>query len=164
MNYNRIMRIQGKKNFNLLTALLVKTSRKRLPTLKHCNFLSCANIALTVSCEHWVKSPSNRGFHYRKKKSRRFLQNITFWIWTRKKMTVFNVIEKRQRSRFIAFRFSTEIIIAKPKVNIHPKIQSLFLLRSDFFVLFRFPGRVTAFCSSASWSCLDFQHHCYIAC
>ena len=79
-------------------------------------------------------------------------------------MTVFNVIEKRQRSRFIAFRFSIEIIIAKPKVNIHPKIQSLFLLRSDFSVLFRFPGRVTAFCSSASWSCLDFQHHCYIAC
>ena len=62
------MRIQGKKNFNLLTALLVKTGRKRLPTLKHCNFLSCANIALTVSCEHSVKSPSNRGFHYRKKK------------------------------------------------------------------------------------------------
>ena len=60
-------------------------------------------------------------------------------------MTVFNVIEKRQRSRFIAFRFFTEIIIAKPKVNIHPKIQSLFLLRSDFFVLFRFPGRVTTF-------------------
>ena len=82
----------------------------------------------------------------------------------KKKNDRFNVIEKRQRSRFIAFRFFTEIIIAKPKVNIHTKIQSLFLLRSDFFLLFRFPGRATAFCSGASWFCLDCQHHCYMAC
>ena len=27
--------------------------------LKHCSFLNLANIALTVSCEHWVECPSN---------------------------------------------------------------------------------------------------------
>ena len=61
-------------------------------------------------------------------------------------MTVFNVIEKQQRSRFIAFRFFTEIIVAKPKVNITLKF--LFVSRAEL---------------QLSWSCLDFKHHCYIA-
>ena len=51
----------------------------------------------------------------------------------------------------------SSVIVAKPKVNIHGKIQSLFLLRSDFFVLIRFPFRATAFYSGASWPCLDFH-------
>ena len=79
-------------------------------------------------------------------------------------MTVFNIIEIRQRSRFIAFRFFTEIIVAKPNVNITLKFSPCSYLEVTFFVLIRFPGRATAFCSSASWSCLDFQHHCYITC
>ena len=33
---------------------------------------------------------------------------------------------KTTKITFFAFRFFTEIIIAKPKVNIHSKIQSLF--------------------------------------
>ena len=44
--------------------------------------------------------------------------------WTRTKM-------KKQKS---------SLIIAKPKVNIHGKIQSLVLLRSDFFCSYSFPG------------------------
>lgn len=53
-------------------------------------------------------------------------------------MTVIDDTEKRQKSRFGGI--FTEIIVAKPKVNIHSKSQSLFYLRSDFFVLIRFPG------------------------
>ena len=53
-------------------------------------------------------------------------------------MTVIDDTEKRQKSHF--WGIFTEIIVAKPKVNIHNKIQSLFYLRSDFFVLIRFPG------------------------
>ena len=53
-------------------------------------------------------------------------------------MTVIDDIEKRQKSRF--WGIFTEIVVAKPKVNIHSKIESLFYLRSDFFVLIRFPG------------------------
>ena len=79
-------------------------------------------------------------------------------------MTIFNIKEKRQRSRFIAFRFFKEIIVAKPKVNITLKFSPCSYLEVTLFVLIRFPSRATAFCSSASSSCLDFQHHCYIAC
>ena len=32
------------------------------------------------------------------------------------------------------------------------------------FVLLRFPGRDIAFCSSATWPCLNFQHHDCTAC
>ena len=32
------------------------------------------------------------------------------------------------------------------------------------FVLIRFQGQTTVFCSSASWPCLDFQHHDCITC
>ena len=39
-------------------------------------------------------------------------------------MIVFDVIEKKDT--FFAFRFFTEIIVAKPKVGTHSKIQSLF--------------------------------------
>jgi len=42
-------------------------------------------------------------------------------------MIVFSVMVKRQKSRFLPSGFLyTEIIIAKPKVNIHSEIQSLF--------------------------------------
>ena len=49
-------------------------------------------------------------------------------------MTVFNVIEKRQRSRFIAFRFFTEIIIAKPKVKKFSRCSCLEVTFLFFFV------------------------------
>ena len=39
-------------------------------------------------------------------------------------MTVFNVIEKQQKSRFSFHFFFIKIIVANPKVNIHIKIQS----------------------------------------
>ena len=48
----------------------------------------------------------------------------------------------------------------KPAI-VHSEIQSLFKLGSDFFVLIRFPGRSLWY--SASWPCLDFQHHDCIA-
>ena len=63
-------------------------------------------------------------------------------------MTVFSVMVKRQKSRLLPSGFFyTEIIIAKPKDNIHSKskIQSLFLLRSSFFVLICFLGHATPF-------------------
>ena len=34
----------------------------------------------------------------------------------------------------------SSVIVAKPKVNIHGKIQSLFLIISDFFCSYSFPG------------------------
>ena len=36
----------------------------RPSALKHCNFLSGVNMALTVSCEHWVECPSNWDFQW----------------------------------------------------------------------------------------------------
>ena len=54
-------------------------------------------------------------------------------------MTVVNIIEK-QKSRFLTSGFFFDIIIAKPKVNIHSKIQSLSQPRSDFFSSYSFPG------------------------
>ena len=135
MNYILIMRIQEKKNLNPLTAVLAKTSLKRLPTLKHCNFLNCANIALTVSCEHWVKSPSNWDFQLSQKKVSAFCKILPF-EFGQEKMTVFNVIEKRQRSRFIAFKIFTEIIVAKPKVNIKLKFSPCSYLEVTFLYLF----------------------------
>ena len=75
-------------------------------------------------------------------------------------MTGFNVMEKQQKSRFLTSGFYWDHqFIAKPKVNIHSKIQSLSQPRSDFFLLIHFLGRATAVCSRASWPCLNFQHH-----
>ena len=80
-------------------------------------------------------------------------------------MTVFSVMVKGQKSRFLPSGFLyTEIIIAKPKVNIHGRIQSLFYLRSSFFVLICFLGQATHFCSSSSLPRFDYQHHDRIAC
>ena len=49
-------------------------------TLKRSNFLNHVNNVLIVSCEHWVECPSNWN---KRKEVRGFLQNITYWIWTR---------------------------------------------------------------------------------
>ena len=78
-------------------------------------------------------------------------------------MTVLNVIEKRQKSCFLPSGFFSGIIVAKSKVTIHSKIQSLFQFRSDFFFSSLFSGNI-AFSSSAAWPCLDFQHHDCSAC
>ena len=41
-------------------------------------------------------------------------------------MTIFDVIEKQQKSRFCLQFFFIKILVANPKVNIHSKIQSHF--------------------------------------
>jgi len=50
-------------------------------------------------------------------------------------MTVFNVIERQQKSRFCLRYCFIKIIIANPKVNIHRKIQSQPYRQSGFFFL-----------------------------
>ena len=92
-------------------------------------------------------------------KSQRFLQYVTFWIRTRTEMTILNVIEKRQKSPFLPSALLQKSSLQKPKAC--HRSQSLFKLGSDFFVLIRFPGRSLWY--SASWPCLDFQHHDCIA-
>ena len=73
-------------------------------------------------------------------------------------MTVLNVIEKRQKSWFLPSGFFSEIIVAKSKVTIHSKIQSLFQSKGDFFCSSLFSGNIAS-CSSPAWPCLDSQHH-----
>ena len=67
------------------------------------------------------------------KKSQRFLQNVIVWISTRIKMTVINVLGKRQKRLLFCFEIFTKVIIAKPKVSIQSKIQSFSQLKNDFF-------------------------------
>ena len=71
-------------------------------------------------------------------------------------MTGFNAIEKQQNHVFWL-----QVLLTSSLQN-----QQLTLSqpRSDFFLLIHFLGRATAFCSSASWPCLNFQHHNCIAC
>ena len=89
-----------------------------------------------------------------------------FLIWTRSKKTISNIIEKRKKSRFLPSGF----LLQKSSLqNQTPTFTVMFspflsLLEVYAFVLFRFPGRDTAFCSSASWPCLNFQRHDCIAC
>ena len=73
-------------------------------------------------------------------------------------MTVFNVIEKRQKSRFLPSGFLQKSSFENLKSTFTVKLSPCSSLEVTFFVLTRFPGRATAFCFCASWPCLDFQH------
>ena len=146
-------------NVNPLTALPAKTGSTKLHCLKHCNFFNRASIALTVSQSiGYNRMPFKLGYPEQTQKalfSKYYLLNLDK---IKAKMTVLNVIEKRQKSCFLPSGFFSEIIVAKSKVTIHSKIQSLFQSRSDFFCSSLFSGNIAS-CSNAAWPCLDFQHH-----
>ena len=71
----------------------------------------------------------------------------------------------RKKNTFFAFRFFTELsLLQNQKSVLTVRFNPYSSLEVTFFVLIRFPGRATAFCSCASWPYLDFQHHDCIAC
>ena len=102
--------------------------------------------------------------------NKREKKKTAFWwfffkIWTRTKKTISNIIEKRKKSRFLPSGFLLQKSSLQNQTPTFTVIFSPFLsLEVHTFVLFRFPGRDTAFCSSASWPCLNFQRHDCIAC
>ena len=79
-------------------------------------------------------------------------------------MTVFNVIEKRQKSRYLLSGFLQKSSLQNQKSTFTVKCSPCSSLEVTFSVLISFPGRDKAFCSNASWPCLDLQHHDCIAC
>ena len=143
-----------------------KTSRTGLYCFETCNFLNRMNIAC-LNCQLRALSGKSfkLGYLINAKRSALFakycLKKIkTFWIWTGTKMTVFNVLEKRPKSHFCLqlFFFFTQIIDAKLKF-----MYSCSSLEVTFLFLFVSRAELQPFCSSASWRCLDFQHHDCIA-
>ena len=88
---------------------------------------------------------------------------IFFKIWTRTKKTISNIKNDNNVSYLQVFFYRNHR--CKTKRRTFTVVFSPFLsLEVHAFVLFRFPGRDTAFCSSASWPCLNFQRHDCIAC
>ena len=80
-------------------------------------------------------------------------------------MTVFNVMEKRKKSHFLLSGFLQTSSLQNQKSTSTVTFSPCSSLEVTFFVVIRFPSRAKAFCSSASWPCLDFQHHdCILAC
>ena len=79
-------------------------------------------------------------------------------------MTVFNVIEKQQKSRFCFPIFLLKSSLQTQKSTFTAKFSPSPTLEVIFFALIRCPGRATASHSSASWPCLDFQHHSRTTC
>ena len=80
-------------------------------------------------------------------------------------MTVFNVMEKRKKSHFLLSGFLQTSSLQNQKSTSTVTFSPCSSLEVTFFVVICFPSRAKAFCSSASWPCLDFQHHdCILAC
>ena len=80
-------------------------------------------------------------------------------------MTVFNVMEKRKKSHFLLSGFLQTSSLQNQKSTSTVTFSPCSSLGVTFFVVIRFPSPAKAFCSSASWPCLDFQHHdCILAC
>ena len=80
-------------------------------------------------------------------------------------MTVFNVMEKRKKSHFLLSGFLQTSSLQNQTSTSTVTFSPCSSLEVTFFVVIRFPSRAKAFCSSASWPCLDFQHHdCILAC
>ena len=79
-------------------------------------------------------------------------------------MTVFNVMEKRKKSHFLLSGFLQTSSLQNQKSTSTVTFSPCSSLEVTFFVLIRFPCQAIAFCCSASWPCLDFQHHDCIAC
>ena len=121
-------------------AMPAKTGRTRLHCFETLQLSQSREYCL--NCQLWALSRESfkLGYPINAKKVSAFW-NITIWIWTGTKVTIFNVMEKRQKSHLLPSGFfCTEIIIAKPKVNILIKIQSF----SPFFVLV-YPGLALIF-------------------
>ena len=78
-------------------------------------------------------------------------------------MTVVNIIEK-QKSRFLTSGFFLTSSLQNQKLTFTVKFSPCPSLEVIFFLLIHFLGRATAVCSSASWPCINFQHHNCIAC
>ena len=74
-------------------------------------------------------------------------------------MTVFNVIEKQQKSRFCRQFFLLKSSLQTQKSTFTAKFSPSSSLEVSFFALIPCWGRATAFHSSAYGPCLDFQHH-----
>ena len=79
-------------------------------------------------------------------------------------MTVFNVIEKQQKSRFCLQLFLLKSSLQTQKSTFTAKFSPSPSLEVILFALIRCWGRATASHSSAYRPCLDFQHHHCIAC
>ena len=127
--------------------------------------------------------PGRTGLHCFKtlqlSQSREYCLNCQLWVYVlkigktkkHKKISAFCKTNYhfmnlgKNKNDFYVFcpQLFSKIIIAKPKVNLHNKFSPCSSLKVTFFFI-HFPGWATAFCSSASWPCLDFQHHDCIAC
>ena len=77
-------------------------------------------------------------------KSQRFLQFVTFWIWTRTEMTVLKVIEKRQKSPFLPSGLLQKSSLLNQKSSFTVKFSPSSSLEVTF-VLIR--SRAEAFCT-----------------
>jgi len=79
-------------------------------------------------------------------------------------MTVFDVVEKREKSGFLPSGFLQKSSLQNQKSTFTVKFNPFSSLEAIFLLLFVYRGQATAFCSSASCLCIDFQHHDCILC
>ena len=92
------------------------------------------------------------------------MQNISVWIWTRTKMTIFDVIEKQQKSRFCLQFFLLKSSLQTQKSTFTAKFSPISSLEVIFFALILCWGRANASHSGGYWPCFSFQHHNCTAC
>ena len=119
--------------------------------LKHCNFLNRTNIALTVN---WALSRMSFKLGY----------PITEFGQSQK-WPFLTSYKNKKNHVFLPQVFVQKSPLQNQKSTITVKFSPCSSLEgSDFFVLIRFQSQTTVFCSSASWPCLDFQHHDCITC
>ena len=137
-----------RNGFKPLTAVLAKSGHTRLCRIEA--------MQLSQSCEHCLNCQLLAlGYPI----SRHFLQMITFWIWTRTKMTVFDIVEKQEKSGFLPSGFLQKLSLQNQKSTFTVKFNPF-----SFLLLFVYRDQATAFCSSASCLCINFQHHNCVLC
>ena len=128
--------------------------------LKNCNFLNCANIALTISCEHWLESPSNWVTQKTQKVSD--FCRISVFEFRQEQKRLFLMLYKNNKNHVFAFSFfywnqqqqqqQTQKSTFKAKLSTSPSLQVI------FFALIHCLGLATAWCNilalprfSTSW-------------
>ena len=121
----------------------------------------CQSHEHCVNCQLWALSRMSfkLGYPINAKKSQRFCKTSLFEFGQVQKWPFLTSYKNEKNHVFLPQVFVQKSPLQNQKSTIIVKFSPCSSLEgSDFFVLFRFQGQTTVFCSSASRPCLDFQH------
>ena len=142
-----------------------KTGRKRLRCFKTLHLSQSPEHYL--NCQLWALSRQSFKLRYpiKEKKSALFAKYYLLNLDKNKNDRFWRHRKKQQPPPYLPSGFLHRSSLQDQKSVFTVKFNPCSSLEVTFFCSYSFPVTgVTVFCSSASWPCLDFQHHDCIAC